>query len=130
MRRYFVLIRREQVDEMVDSTNNVLHEFCQFESDSDHAECLGSIVLEEVVKFETGVYAGMPEHEKAAEMIFRAKNPKPKKNVTAGNQRRTILSNLSDLFPIRFDTTDFEDYTIELALPSRILRLRCASVHA
>ena len=35
VRRYYVLIRREQVDEMVDSTNNVLHEFCCFESDSD-----------------------------------------------------------------------------------------------
>ncbi len=124
MRRYFVLIRREQVDEMVDSTNNVLHEFCCFESDSDHAECLGSIVLEEVVKFETGVYAGLPEHEKAAQMLWRAKNPKPKKNNDTGNSRRTVFSNLSDLFPVRFDTTDYEDYTIELSLPHRIMRLR------
>jgi len=124
VRRYFVLIRREQVDEMVDSTNNVLHEFCQFESDSDHAECLGSIVLEEVVKFETGVYAGLPEHEKAAQMLWRAKNPKQKKVNEGTNSRRTMLSNLSDLFPVRFDTTDYEDYTIELSLPYRILRLR------
>jgi hypothetical protein len=118
VRRLFVLIRREQIDELDDSATNVLHELCQFESDSSHAECLGSIILEEVVKFEYGVTAGLPEHEKVA--YEEANRGKKKKRKDDGD----LWTSFKRILPVNIDTDYFEDYTIQFQLPNRILRLR------
>jgi hypothetical protein len=114
----FVLIRREQIDELDDSATNVLHELCSFESDSSHAECLGSIILEEVVKFEYGMTAGLPEHEKAA--LEEAMRGKKKKRKDDGD----LWTLFKRALPFNVDTDNYEDYTIQFELPDRILRLR------
>jgi hypothetical protein len=118
VRRLFVLIRREQIDELDDSATNILHELCYFETDSGHAECLGSIILEEVVKFESGVTAGLPEHEKLA--LEAARVGKKKKVADDGS----IWSKIKRSLPVNIDTDHYEDYTIEFLLPNRVLRLR------
>ncbi len=113
-----MLIRREQIDELDDSATNVLHELCSFESDSSHAECLGSIILEEVVKFEYGMTAGLPEHEKAA--LEEAMRGKKKKRKDDGD----LWTLFKRALPFNVDTDNYEDYTIQFELPDRILRLR------
>ena len=118
MRRFFVLIRREQIDELDSSSTNVLHELTYFASESSHAECLGSVILEEVVKFEVGVTAGLPEHEKIAlEASLKGKKKKTKDD-------GSLWSAIKRSLPIQIDTDWLEDYTIEFILPHRAMRLR------
>ena len=62
VRRFFVLLRREQIDPMVETPTNVLHELCTFQNDNEFAECLSSILLEDVVAFARGADAGIPAH--------------------------------------------------------------------
>jgi hypothetical protein len=63
VRRFFVLLRREQIDPMVETPTNVLHELCTFQNDNEFAECLSSVLLEDVVTFASGADAGIPAHE-------------------------------------------------------------------
>ncbi len=60
VRRFYILLRREQIDEMDGGASNVVHELCTFQTDTEFSECLSSIILEEVIKFEVGPEAGLP----------------------------------------------------------------------
>ena len=114
---------------MVGAATNILHELCTFDSDSDHAECLGSVILEEVVKFDIGVDAGLPDHVKLANQQQRAAAGSAAKKKfhpeSEENSKRSFFSLISDLFPMRITCDEWEDYTIELTLVDRIIRLRC-----
>jgi hypothetical protein len=114
-----VLIRREQIDELDDSASNILHELCYFETDSSHSECLGSVILEEVVRFEVGADSGLPEHEKPSFAAKRKLQKEEKKNQSNAGLVDSLIMLLKNS-----EVDELEDYTILLSLPTRQLRLR------
>jgi hypothetical protein len=107
VRRYYVLIRREQIDEMVSSATDVMHELCTFDSASEHAECLSSLQLEEVVTFEHGPDAGLPAHERVAAIAARERDRsagvKSKGSVGCGAYSTSALANFR-ILPSPFST--------------------------
>lgn len=129
VRRYYVLIRREQIDEMVNGTSDVLHELCVFDSASEHAECLSSLELEEVVTFDYGPDAGQPAHIKEANAIKRLGQQVAAKSAAAlaagfGSTKRTLFTGIAEMFPVKFSTDEIADFTFQLSFPDRVLRLR------
>jgi hypothetical protein len=132
VRRFYSLLRREQMDEMVGAATNILHELCCFDSDSQHAECIGSIILEEVVSFDTGIDAGLPDHIKLANQNAREAlgTKKRRTAVATHSEGRSFFKIISDLMPVRLTTDELEDYTIEFELPDRRVRLRAEAKSA
>jgi hypothetical protein len=131
VRRYYVLVRREQLDEMVSSSSDILHELCTFDSPSEHSECLSSMQLEEAIDFEEGPDCGLAAHEKQAAIEAREEGRllglKSKGSMGMGDNKRTLFSGLAEMFPIKFSTEQCADFTIQLNFPNRTLRLRAES---
>lgn len=136
VRRFYCLVRREQIDEMVGAATNILHELCTFDSDSMHAECIGSLILEEAVSFDTGAGAGLPDHLKLALEQQRAATGGSKRKAAAAAANADIGASkgffalLADSIPIRLTTDEWEDYTIEFVLGERRVRLRAEAKSA
>ena len=112
MRRFFVLIRREQIDPMTNAASDIMHEMCCFMSHNDHEEVLSSFEIEIAVRFSSGPDAGLADHVRAQRQAARQEARKRGQKSTGasgfGPQKRTIFSALSDLFPIRLSTDEIE----------------------
>ncbi len=112
MRRFFVLVRREQIDPMTNTTSDIMHEMCCFMSHNDHEEVLSSFEIETAVRFSSGPDAGHADHVRAQRQAARQEaRARGRKSIGAsgfGPQKRTIWSALSDMFPIRLSTEEIE----------------------
>ena len=112
---------------MVGAASSVMHELCTFQTDTEYAECLSSIILEETVKFETGAEAGLPGHVRlrlAAERAADGQARGIKKIKIAKVSKKSMFDGLYDALATRFQTDDLEDWTLLLTLNNREVKLR------
>lgn len=105
-----------------------MHELCCFDSDAEMAECISSLQLEGVVSFDHGADAGLPQHIKDANETARKVAKQNRKGLDQHarqkHNKRTVWTGFRELIPLRLDTDELADYSLQLKLPDRVLRLR------
>jgi hypothetical protein len=131
VKRYYVLVRREQIDPMVTESTDVMHELCTFDSHSEHAECLSSFEIESVLTYESGPDCGLSGQERAraveAREAAQMQGIKSLGSIGFGEQRRSLFTGLLNYFALKLTTDAIADFTLQLNFEHRTLRLRAES---